>query len=309
MRNIKITGCGAALPENTVYFGGQTRYRLKDGQTILDLAEKAVKEALEKSGLAIKDIDLIIGGTATPLQAIPCNAALLHERIAKGTNIPAFDINSSCTSFITAFDMASYLIDSGNYKNILIFSGDTASGALNPNQKESYELFSDAATAFVVSACNGESGVIHSRQCTYSEGVHDTEIRGGCGLLTAFKMTDENKEDYYFDMKGKKVLKLTATKMPEFFNDFLKDMGMTVNDIDFLIPHQASKALKLIMERLNVPKEKYIDRVSEWGNMISAAVPMALYTAINEGKIKRGDKIALCGTAAGLTFNALCMVY
>ena len=179
MRNIKITGCGAALPENTVYFGGQTRYRLKDGQTILDLAEKAVKEALEKSGLAIKDIDLIIGGTATPLQAIPCNAALLHERIAKGTSIPAFDINSSCTSFITAFDMASYLIDSGNYKNILIFSGDTASGALNPNQKESYELFSDAATAFVVSACNGESGVIHSKQHTYSEGVHDTEIRGG----------------------------------------------------------------------------------------------------------------------------------
>ena len=287
MRNIKITGCGAALPENTVYFGGQTRYRLKDGQTILDLAEKAVKEALEKSGLAIKDIDLIIGGTATPLQAIPCNAALLHERIAKGTN----------------------LIDSGNYKNILIFSGGTASGALNPNQKESYELFSDAATAFVVSACNGESGVIHSKQHTYSEGVHDTEIRGGCGLLTAFKMTAENKEDYYFDMKGKRVLKLTATKMPEFFNNFLKDMGMTVNDIDFLIPHQASKALKLIMERLNVPKEKYIDRVSEWGNMISAAVPMALYTAINEGKIKRGNKIVLCGTAAGLTFNALCMVY
>ena len=309
MQKIKIIGCGAALPEHTVKFGDQTRYRMTERENLLDLAEKAVKEALSDSGISIEDIDLILGGTATPLQAIPCNAALLHEHIAKGLSIPAFDVNSSCTSFITAFDMASYLIDSGNYRNILIFSGDTASAALNPKQRESYELFSDTAVAFVVTACDGESGVIHSKQCTFSEGVHDTEIRGGCGLMTAFKMTEANRDDYYFDMKGSRVLKLAAKKIPAFLNDFLEETGIAMEDIDMIIPHQASKALGLIMKRLGVPEDKYFDRVKDWGNMISAGIPMALYACIREGRIKRGNKIALFGTAAGLTINILYMIY
>ena len=309
MRNIRIIGCGAAVPENTVKFGDQTRYRMTGGETLIDLAEKAAKEALEDSGIGIGDIDLIIGGMATPLQAIPCNAALIHERIAKGLSIPAFDINSSCTSFVTAFDMASFLISAGQYKTILIISGDTASAALNPNQRESYELFSDAATAFVVTACGSGSGVITSKQCTYSEGVHDTELRGGCGLLTSFAMNEKNRDDYYFDMKGGRVLRLTAKKVPVFLNDFLTETGITMDDIDYIIPHQASKALGLIMERLGVPEKKYFDRVRDWGNMISAAIPMALYTSIREGRIKRGDRIALFGTAAGLTISILYMVY
>ncbi len=309
MRNIKIIGCGAALPENTVKFGDNIRYRMTNGQTLLDLIERAVAQALSDAGVTINDIDLILGGTATPLQGIPCNAALVHERIAKGSSIPAFDINSSCTSFITAFDMASYLIDAGRYKKILIFSGDTASAALNPNQKESFELFSDAAAAFVVTRGNGDSGVIGAKQCTYSEGVHDTEIRGGCGLLPSFALTDKNREDYYFDMKGVRVLKLTAKKVPGFLDDFLRETGITLNDVDMFIPHQASKALSLIMKKLGIPEDKYIDHVRDWGNMISAAVPMALYTAINENRIKRGDKVVMFGTAAGLTINILLMQY
>ena len=309
MRNIKIIGCGAALPEITVKFGDNIRYRMTNGQTLLDLIERAVAQALSDAGVTINDIDLILGGTATPLQGIPCNAALVHERIAKGSSIPAFDINSSCTSFITAFDMASYLIDAGRYKTILIFSGDTASAALNPNQKESFELFSDAAAAFVVTRGNGDSGVIGAKQCTYSEGVHDTEIRGGCGLLPSFALTDKNREDYYFDMKGVRVLKLTAKKVPGFLDDFLRETGITLNDVDMFIPHQASKALSLIMKKLGIPEDKYIDHVRDWGNMISAAVPMALYTAINENRIKRGDKVVMFGTAAGLTINILLMQY
>lgn len=309
MRKIKIIGCGAALPENTVHFGDQNRYRMTKGQNLLDLAEKAVSEALDESGLTINDIDLIIGGMATPLQAIPCNAALIHERVAKGMSIPAFDINSSCTSFITAFDLASYLIDAGTYNYILIVSGDTASAALNPKQKESYELFSDAAAAFIVTRGEGDSAVIGSKQCTWSEGAHDTEIRGGCGLLPAFDMTAENHDDYYFDMKGVRVLKLTAKKLPDFLKSFLDEMDIQLENVDMFIPHQASKALGLIMQKLGIEKDRYIDRVNDWGNMISAAVPMALYTAIREKRIKRGDNVVLFGTAAGLTINILLLKY
>lgn len=309
MRNIRILGCGAALPENTVKFGNNTRYRMTKGQNLLDLAQAAIAEALDDAKLTINDIDLILGGMATPLQGIPCNAALIHERVALGTSIPAFDVNSSCTSFITAFDMASYLIDAGRYRNILIVSGDTASAALNPRQKESYELFSDAATAFLVGPCSGESGVINARQCTYSEGAHDTEIRGGCGLLPSFDINDKNREDYYFDMKGLKVLKLTTKKIPGFLDEFMTETGITLDDVDLFVPHQASKALGLMMKKLGVPPEKYVDRVEDWGNMISAAVPMALYTSVREGRINRGDKIVLFGTAAGLTISILLLQY
>ena len=310
MRRIKIKGCAAALPDaGKIRFGSQTRYRLRNDQTLLDLAERAAKGALCDSGLDINEIDLIIAGMATPLQAIPCNAALIHERIAKGTDIPAMDINTSCTSFITAFDMAAYLTDSGIYKNILIISGDTASAALNPEQKESYELFSDAAAAFVVSSTSEDSGVLYAAQKTWSEGVHDTEIRGGCALEPSFEMTEDNKDDYYFDMKGIRVLRLSAHNLPSFFSKSMKEAEMSFDDIALVVPHQASKALGYIMPKLGIRKEKYIDRVRDYGNMISASVPFMLCAAIHEKMIKHGDNVMLTGTAAGLTCSILIFRY
>lgn len=309
MRKLKIFGCGNAIPDNVVMFGDQKRYRMKDGQNLLELCELAINRALDMAGLTMADIDCIIGGMATPLQAIPCNAALIHERMAKGMDIPAMDINTTCTSFLTALDVAAYMTDYGNYNRILIVSGDTASAALNPKQKESYELFSDAAAAFVVGSTTDESGVIYAGQKTWSEGAHDTEIRGGCGLMTAFKFTEENKEDYYFDMKGPKVLKLSARKLPDFLNNSLNEAGITLDEISVVVPHQASKALDLIMPRIGIKEGQYINRVSEYGNMISASIPYTLCAIIQEGKVNRGDKVLLLGTAAGLTSNIVILQY
>ena len=310
MRRIKITGCTNSLPKGKIKFGNQTRYRLADGQTLLDLAEDAITNALKDANMTISDIDCIIGGMATPLQAIPCNAALIHERVAKGTDIPAMDINTSCTSFITALDIAAYMTDSGRYCNILIVSGDTASAALNPDQKESYELFSDAVSAFIVSRCDDDTaGIIFSAQKTWSEGAHDTEIRGGCALMPSFVMTEENRQDYYFDMKGLRVLKLSANRLPAFLKESLEKAGLSLQDIDTVVPHQASKALKFMMPKLHIEEGKYIDRVSDYGNMISAAVPFVLCDAIHEGRIVRGDIVMLMGTAAGLTSNVMILKY
>lgn len=309
MRNLKIYGCGSALPSTKIMFGDQTRYRLGDGQTILDLAEEAIKKALGDAGMKMSDIDCIIGGMATPLQAIPCNAALLHERVALGMDIPAMDINTTCTSFVTALDMAAYMTDCGRYSRILIVSGDTASAALNPNQRESYELFSDVATAFIVGKSDTDSGVLFAAQKTWSEGAHDTEIRGGCGLLSAFKFSEENKEDYYFDMKGIKVLKLSVYKLPGFLKESLEKAEMSLDDIDIIVPHQASKALDMIMPRLGIDKSKYINRVKELGNMISASIPYALCDAIHDGQIVRGNTVMLIGTAAGLTSSMVILKY
>lgn len=306
-RSVKLAGWGKAAGGEKITFGDQVRYRLTKGETLLDLTDRAIKDALDEAGMEMEDIELIVCGMATPLQAIPCNAALIHERWAKGLDIPAIDINTTCTSFVTGLDIVSSLIELGNYKNAILISGDTASAALNKEQKESYELFSDAAAVFIVCTCsnNEKSGVIYSSQKTWSEGAHDTEIRGGGALLPAFAMNSDNRSDYYFDMKGSKILKLSAKKLPDFIDTCLTEAGMSRDEVSMVVPHQASKALNLIMSRLGFPKGTYADYVSQFGNMISASIPYTMCKVIQEGQIRRGDIVMLVGTAAGLTANLL----
>lgn len=310
-RRVKLTGMGKALAGKKVCFGDQTRYRLLSGQTILDLAVEAAGQALMNAGVRIEEIDCIVCAMATPLQAIPCNAALVHERMAKGLSIPAVDINTTCTSFISAVDIFSCLVDIGRYERVLILSGDTASAALNPGQKESFELFSDGAAACVLERAEEKEGskVIYSRQITWSEGAHDTEIRGGCGLMPSFCMDDKNREDYYFDMKGHRILKLCARRLPDFVEGCLREAQVSREEIHMVIPHQASRALGMIMPRLGFSKEKYIDKVALYGNMVSASIPFVLCEAVETGKIRRGDLLLLMGTAAGLTVNFMLIRY
>lgn len=312
MRRVKIIGYGKALGGKTITYGDQLRHHLEEGQTLLDLVEPAVESALKVAGLQLSDIDCIVGAMATPLQPLPCNASIILERISKNqVNIPTMDINTSCTSFVTALDVVSYMIEAGRYKRMLLISGDTASAALNPNQKESFELFSDAATAVIITkAEEGESsGILFSKQMTWPAGVHDTEIRGGGALLTAFKYNDETKENYYFDMKGKKVLSLCAKVLPGFAEECRKESGIDIQEIDYIFPHQASKALRMIMPRMGFENGTYVDKVSKYGNMISAAIPYVLCESLENGEIKRGDKILLVGTAAGLTVNYMILQY
>lgn len=311
IRKVKIAGMGRAMGGREMHFGDQTRYRLMPGQGLLDLAEEAAQQALEAAELQIEDMDIIVCAMATPLQAIPCNAALVHERIAKGLDIPAMDINTTCTSFLSAVDIFSVLVENGRYERVLILSGDTASAALNPRQQESYELFSDAAAACVLVKAGEEEGsaILYGRQKTWSEGAHDTEIRGGGGLMPAFAMGEENREDYYFDMQGHRILKLCARKLPDFVEQCLEEAKITREEIQLVVPHQASRALGIIMPRLGFTKGTYIDRVAKYGNMVSASVPFALCEAVEMGRIHRGDRIVLMGTAAGLTVNFLLLRY
>ena len=309
--HVKMAGMGKARAGRQIQFGGQSRYRLEAGEAFSDLAVSAAVSALSAAGREIGDIDCIVCGMATPMQAIPCNAALIHEKMAKGSSISAIDINTTCTSFISAVDIFSCLVDIGRYENILILSGDTASAALNMEQRESYELFSDGAAACVLTrAEKGDlSEILYSRQETWSEGAHDTEIRGGCGLMPAFCMNEGNRDDYYFDMKGHRILKLCAKKLPDFVDRCLEDARISRDDIHVVIPHQASRALGIIMPRLGFPRGKYIDRVEQYGNMVSASVPFALCEAEETGRVRRGDLVLLMGTAAGLTANFLLMRY
>lgn len=305
LRKLTIKGYGTYLPQQTVSFGDQIRYRVTPEESQLEMAELACRRALEQAGLDIRDIDCLVSASAVGVQPIPSTAALIHERLAKGTAIPALDINTTCTSFVTALDTMSYLIAAGRYKRVLIVASEVGSRGLNPHQTESYELFSDGAAAFIFDSTNEEKGVVASAQATWSEGAHDTEIRGGLTGLPPYDYRPDQKEDFQFDMKGKAILGLVAKKLPRFFKDFFKETGLKPADIDYIIPHQASRALPLIMRKLGFKEEQFLDMVSDYGNMVSVSIPFGLAYALDNGLIKEGDRVALMGTAAGLTTNAL----
>ena len=305
MRKIQFTGYGVELPRNTVDFGGQTRYRISGEEKQISLTVSACEKALENANITVNDIDCIVSASAVGIQPIPCMAALIHEKIAKGTSIPALDINTTCTSFMTALDTMSYLLEAGRYKRILIFSCDVASRALNPKQKESFQLFSDGAVAFIIEKTDKEIGVIDAMQKTWSEGAHSTEIRGGLSNLHPENYSEETKEEFMFDMNGKTVLSLSMKKIPEMMKEFLENNDMKISDIDMVVPHQASVAMPIVMEKLGVTEDRFINEVKEFGNMVSASVPLALAHGLENRKIKKGNIILLIGTAAGLTTNLL----
>lgn len=307
-RHVEIAGYGVCLPKNTVQFKDQTRYRVVENeQTQLDLAEAAIQAALENANLSIKDIDCLVSASAVGVQPIPCTAALIHERVAKGLSIPAMDINTTCTSFISALSTMSYLIEAGEYHRVLIVSSEVGSLGLNPKQKESYELFGDGAAAFIFQASDKDKGVIASLQRTWSEGAHDTEIRGGLTSYQPKEYSEETKTNFMFDMKGKKILLLSARVIPEMFQEFQEKSGISKDAVNYIIPHQASRALPLVMDKLGVSKDKYLNIVSEYGNMVSVAVPFGLAYALDHGYVKEGDTIFLMGTAAGMTVNMLAL--
>ena len=307
-RHVEIAGYGVCLPKNTVQFKDQTRHRVVENEeTQLDLAEAAIQAALANANLSIKDIDCLVSASAVGVQPIPCTAALIHERVAKGLSIPAMDINTTCTSFISALSTMSYLIEAGEYNRVLIVSSEVGSLGLNPKQKESYELFGDGAAAFIFQASDKDKGVIASLQRTWSEGAHDTEIRGGLTSYQPKEYSEETKTNFMFDMKGKKILLLSARVIPEMFQEFQEKSGISKDAVDYIIPHQASRALPLVMDKLGVSKDKYLNIVSEYGNMVSVAVPFGLAYALDHGYVKEGDTIFLMGTAAGMTVNMLAL--
>ena len=211
------------------------------------------------------DIDCLISASAVGVQPIPCTAALIHERVAKGLTIPAMDINTTCTSFVSALSTVSYLIEGGEYRRVLIVSSEVGSLGLNPKQKESFELFSDGAAAFIFEATKEDKGIIASMQRTWSEGAHDTEIRGGLTAYHPKLYSEATKTDFMFDMKGKKILLLSARVIPEMFQEFQEKSGISKDAVDYIIPHQASRALPLVMDKLGVGKDKYLNIVSDYG--------------------------------------------
>ncbi|BAZ33261.1 3-oxoacyl-acyl carrier protein synthase III [Cylindrospermum sp. NIES-4074] len=282
-----------------------------DDETSSLMGAYAAKDALETAGLSFSDIDCLICTSASPEQGIPCTAALIQKQLDGGNSgIPAFDINSTCLSFVTGLDMVSYLIAAGRFKRVLLVASEVCVG-LNWQDKETCTLFGDGAAAAIIakSEPHESSQILSSRMETYSKGAHLTECRGG-GNKHHFEEYTDNLEYFLFRMDGRGVYRLASEILPNFVNSLLQPSGLEIADMQMVIPHQASlMAMGLLRKQLGIPEEKLMVIAQNHGNTLAASVPMALHEAIAQGKIKRGDRIMLLGTSAGFSVGGIVLEY
>lgn len=284
-----------------------------DDETSSYMGAQAAKEAMKAAGLRPQDIDCIVYASGTAEQPIPCTAALVQKTLGpEWHGIPSFDINSTCLSFLAGLDVMSYLLEAGRYSRLLLVSSEIASTGLNWNDKESAALFGDGAAAVIVgrSANSDSSHIIRSAFNTYASGAHLSEIRGGGTKLHAGQYSEATKEHYLFRMDGQAIFRMAYKLLPDFVSSLLAGAGMSMDDLRLVIPHQGSAmAMRLIRKKLGISENQLMYITPDHGNTIAASIPMGLHEAIRRDRIRRGDRILLLGTSAGLSLGGMIIEY
>lgn len=324
---LTILGSGAYLPRRRVastevdarlgWQTGttQTRYGLvarhvaEGEETSSFMAEQAARQALDAAGLEASDLGLILGACGVMEQAIPSTASLVQYRLGLGrSGIPAYDVNATCLSFIQALDLAEMKVRLGQAKHVLIFSADIASVGLDWNEPDVAAIFGDGAAAIVVS--NGGTGLLASRFETYSEGRDACVLAGGGTRITAAVDPEAAAQASYFRMDGKVAFRVAARYLPRFLNRLFAEAGVSKQDVDCVIPHQASGlALAHGLSRHGFDPDKVVQTFADYGNQIATSIPMALHCAITRGQLRRGDLGLLIGTSAGISIGGILVRY
>lgn len=295
-------------PNTMAKYGAKQRYFLQANEKADDLIVQAVNQALKSAALSIKDIDCVIDASATMRQALPFNAANVC-RLLGLSGVAAFDVNMTCLGALQAFVLASNLFSS--YRHILLLCCDVASVGLTPRNLHSFALFGDGAAACILSSSQ-TGGVVTHNFAVFPKGYACCEIQGGGWLnhptrfLEDCSLLDYRNQFTLFHMDGKRLYRLTADCMPDFLEETLQKANLALSDIDFVVPHQASRgALKHLSSKLNIPPEKIVDIFDEFGNQVAVSLPHALITLVHRQTMRGGDKILLIGTSAGLGLGAM----
>lgn len=312
MRSIKIIATGKYLPGSPVSVAdicknnhldstglSGERY-IADDSELPKMGAIAAQRALDQAELSISDIDAFIDVSSSIAQYIPSNAALTLQAMGHhDTGIAAFDIHSTCLSFLVGLDTISYLVDSGRYTKVLLVASEICSGGLKDN--EHAPLFGDGAAAVIISKTPEQesSSILCSRIETYPTGANDTEIRFG-------KRYPEGSPEFL--MNGQKVFKLASKLINPFVERLLQEQN--ISDYDLVIPHQASEqALQIMQRKLKVEKSRFYNFFASHGNTVAASIPMGIHNALEENRISRGDKVLLLGTSAGFSIGGLGLTY
>jgi len=318
MRRSVILGAGSALPARRVTneelaqqvdtsdewiverTGIRSRYVAGEGETTASLATGAARRALEHAGIEAGEIDLIVLATATPDQTFPSSATKVQAALGIPDCI-AFDVHAVCTGFLYALSVADSMLRSGNADKALVIGAETFSRILDWEDRGTCVLFGDGAGALVLSAEDGERGVLATK--LHADGRHNDLLFVDGGPSTTGTVGK-------LRMKGREVFRHAVVNLADVLTEVLAEAGLSAEDVDWVVPHQANaRILDATARKLGLPAEKVVVTVDQHANTSAASVPLAFDTAVKDGRIKRGDLVVLEAMGGGFTWGAAALRY
>ena len=324
MIHARITGTGSYLPERVMTnhdleqivdtsdswirerTGIEQRHIAAEGQLTSDLAEPAARRALEAAGRVPEEVDLIIVATTTPDRTFPSTACLLQQKLGIH-GPPAFDVQAVCTGFVYALSVADKFIKTGTARCALVVGAETLSRIVNWSDRNTCVLFADGAGAVVVEASD-EPGII--RTDIHADGSYES-------LLTTVKPDPETTDPdrladgtAFIEMRGNEVFRMAVNTLGRIVDQTVEAAGMTPEDIDWLVPHQANiRIIQATARKLGMSMDRVVTTVDRHGNTSAASVPLALDVAVRDGRIKRGDVILTEAFGGGFTWGSALLRY
>jgi len=315
MRYSRIVGTGGYLPEKVLTnhdlermvdtsdewirsrTGITQRHIAADHELASDLALHASRKAMEAAGIKAEEIDLIIVATTTPDMIFPSTACILQDKLGAG-NCPAFDVQAVCSGFVYALATADMFIRAGRCRNALVVGSEVYSRILDWSDRSTCVLFGDGAGAVVLSQSD-QPGILSSH--LHADGKH-SKILAVPGSICDGKVQGKP----FLIMEGNTVFKFAVKVLEEVVHEALAENNLQASDIDWLIPHQANiRIIQSTAKKLGIPMEKVVVTVDRHGNTSAASIPLALDTAIRDGRIKSGQHVLLEGVGGGFTWGAV----
>ena len=281
--------------------GIKERHIVEEGVTASDLALEASLKALECAQLPVEKIDLIICATISGDMPFPSTACILQNKLG-ARNIPAFDLQAGCSGWVYAMSAATQFVKTGAYNHILVVGVDILTCITDWTDRTTCVLFGDAAGAAVVGPTTPDKGVLATYLGADGSRGNLLKIDAGGSKLPTSEETVKNRQ-HFIKMEGKEVFKFAVKIMGEASIKVLEMCGLTPEDVDFFIPHQANiRIIDASASRLKLPPEKVYKNAQNYGNTSAASIPQALDEAYRLGKIKEGDTLVVVGFGAGLTW-------
>ncbi|MCB9471746.1 MAG: ketoacyl-ACP synthase III [Candidatus Obscuribacterales bacterium] len=284
-----------------------TRHIVEKGVTTSDLASEAAQQIIDKTGIDPTTIDLIIVATITPDMMLPATACLVQDRIgAKGAW--GFDMSIACSGFLYATQVAAQFVKTGAHKRALVIGLDVMSSIIDYEDRQTCIIFGDGGGAALIEPTEeGEEGIIDFLHEVDGSGGEFLCIPAGGSKHPTSKETLDSKM-HFVHQDGKVVFKFATRKMPELCVRLLERHGYSGDDVDVFIPHQANlRIISAAVDRLKVPMDKVIVNIAEYGNTTAGTLPLAIDTALNQGKLKKGDLVLFGSVGAGFSAGAMLM--
>jgi 3-oxoacyl-[acyl-carrier-protein] synthase-3 len=279
------------------------RHIAAEHETTADLAEEASRLALDAAGVKAADLDLIILATTTPDVIFPSTACLVQQRLGN-RGAPAFDIQAVCSGFIYALDIADKFIRTGSAKKALVIGAETMSRIIDWTDRGTCVLFGDGAGAAVMQA-DAKPGVLSSH--LHADGHYESLLKVPVGVSKKAKGLDEKP---FITMQGNEVFKVAVNTLGRIVDETLAANRLEKGAIDWLVPHQANtRIIAATAKKLDMSMDRVVLTVAEHGNTSAASVPLALDTAVRDGRIKPGDLLLLEAFGGGFTWGSALVRY